>query len=247
MDRLNRLVIDSTGAVSDMCWLTTEFGTDKSPYFYKDDPNSHRHAYSAVYDLLFANLRYQPIVFGELGILDNSSMHAWRSFFPNATLYGFEYQAHLMEQAKGHRLPRTHYVAADIGDTRLFYDALNGTQKTFDVLIDDSTHLFDHQINFVKVAVDFVKPGGMVIVEDIFREWPEERFTDALRAELPYFSSGTFIETNHAQRYSEGTQEPWYNNDKLLVLHRNTLTRELSHPKRDHNLQQLRQQTGSTR
>ncbi|AMB47850.1 hypothetical protein Y590_23100 [Methylobacterium sp. AMS5] len=174
-------------------------------------------------------------------------MHAWRSYFPNATLYGFEYQDHLIEQARSQRLPRTHYVKADIGNADLFYESLNGTQQTFDILIDDSTHLFPHQINFVNVAVDFVKPGGMVIVEDIFRDWPEERFTEALRPVLPYFSSGAFIETNHAQRYSEGTQEPWYNNDKLLVLHRNTLTRTLTHPSRDQNLAQLRQQTGSTR
>jgi hypothetical protein len=247
MDRLNRLVIDSTGVVSDMCWFTTEFGTDKSPYFYKDDPNSHRHAYSAVYDLIFANLRFQPIIFGELGILDNSSMHAWRSYFPNATLYGFEYFAERIDAARTHALPRTHYVPADIGDTRLFFEAVNSTEQTFDVLIDDSTHLFEHQINFINVAVDFVKPGGMVIVEDIFRDWPEQRFTDALRPILQYFSSGTFIETNHEQRYSEGTQEPWYNNDKLLVLHRNQVARPLYHPHRDRNLMQLRQQTGSVR
>jgi hypothetical protein len=217
MDRINRLVVDSTGATTGLCTLGAEFVTDKSPY----NPGQHRHPYTAVYDLLFAAKRFEPLLFGEIGIAYNASMKMWRSYFPNATLYGYEFDPELLAQGIQDGLRDTHYLPINIADPMSIAEALAQPGKPFDVLIDDSTHLFDHQINFVKAGLRFVRSGGIMVIEDIFRPWDENRFTEALRSYFEYFSSGTFIETNHEKRRSLGDQEPWFDNDKLLVLFRN--------------------------
>lgn len=239
MDRINRIAVDTTHAITDLCVLATEFPTDKSAFHVQPGHTPHRHPYTAVYDMLFATRRYDPLVFGELGVLDNMSMHVWRGYFPNATLYGFDAFPDKIEAARQAALPRTHYALADVGNRRSLFDAFNDTGRAFDVLIDDSTHLFDHQILFIGVALEFVRPGGMVIVEDVFRGWDETRYCAALQPVYPYFSSGTFIETNHAQAYSAGNVEPYYNNDKLLVLVRNETPVARAHPTAAQNRQRL--------
>ena len=218
MARFNSLVIDSTASLSDLCRLGAQFGTDKSPY----SANAyHRHPYSAIYDLLFSGMRNKPINFGELGILDNASMKMWRSYFPSADLYGFEYFEEKIAQARKDSLEKTIYISTDVSSLASLQRAFASTSTWFDVLIDDSTHLFEHQILFAHAAVDFVKPGGLIIIEDIFRGWDEERYSDALLEIGPYIDWASFIDARHDKAYSEGTVEPYFDNDKMLVLRRN--------------------------
>lgn len=225
MNRLNHIVLDSSRSVTDLCVLGAKYPTDKSPY----NPGKHRHPYTAVYDLLFAAKRFESLVFGEIGIAYNASMQMWRSYFPNATLYGFEFNAELIEVAKSNLLARTHYSHIDVSQPLSIFNALNDTGKSFDIIIDDSTHLFEHQTSIVPIALEFVKPGGIIVIEDIFRPWSESRFDEALSPYYRFFSSGLFIETNHINRSSTGDREPYYDNDKLLVLFRNQEAAPLRH------------------
>ena len=88
----------------------------------------------------------------------------------------------------------------------------------FDIIIEDSTHEFNDQIRFANIAYKHIKPGGFLIIEDIFREESEQRYVDALADISKYFSSMTFIVTEHKNKHSPG-----WNNDKLLVLNRNNV------------------------
>jgi hypothetical protein len=58
-----------------------------------------------------------------------------------------------------------------------------------------------------------LKPGGILIIEDIFRDTPEERYAMELQDILDKISFICFYTTEHANRYSPG-----WNNDKLLYL-----------------------------
>ena len=97
MYKINSITIDSTNSVTDLCLLGVKYPTDKSPY--NTEGNLHKHAYTAIYNLLFSNIRYKDIKLGELGILDNNSMLSWREFFPNAKLYGFEWFDERLDKA----------------------------------------------------------------------------------------------------------------------------------------------------
>jgi hypothetical protein len=212
--RIEKLVVDSTESTTDLCRLGVKHPTDKSPYNESD--SLHKHPYTAVYNLLFSYMRYNPIVLGEIGILDNMSMKCWREYFPNATLYGYEYSEMRLEKALSDKLPNAVYSKMDVKDVESIQEGLQSTM--FDIIIEDSTHEFNDQIRFANIAYKHIKPGGFLIIEDVFREESEQRYVEALRETSKYYSSMTFIVTEHKNKHSPG-----WNNDKLLVLNRNNV------------------------
>ena len=212
--RIEKLVVDSTESVTDLCRLGVKHPTDKSPYNESD--SLHKHPYTAVYNLLFSYMRYNPIVVGEIGILDNMSMLCWREYFPNATLYGYEYSEMRLQKALSDKLSNAVYSKMDVKDVESIQEGLQSTM--FDIIIEDSTHEFNDQIRFANIAYKHIKPGGFLIIEDIFRSESEQRYVDALAGISKYFSSMTFIVTEHKNKHSPG-----WDNDKLLVLNRNNV------------------------
>jgi hypothetical protein len=194
--------------------LGVKYPTDKSPY--NTDKNLHKHAYTAIYSLLFSNIRYNNIRVGEVGILDNNSMFSWREFFPNATLYGFEWFDSRLDKAISDNIPNCTYSKMNVTDPKSIEKGLTDAGSNFDILMDDSTHVFEDQIKFINVAYKHLKPGGFLIVEDIFIDANEEDYSKAISHLSDYFSSATFIFANHDLKHSPG-----WNNDKLLLLHRN--------------------------
>jgi trans-aconitate methyltransferase len=209
--QVESITIDTTHARSPLCELASPLPTDKSPYH--NFAFHHRHAYTAVYDLLFSTLRHQPIHIAELGILCNASMKLWRQYFPNATLHGFDNDQGHITQALSDNLPNTHYSQINVKDPHSITQALKDHQ--FDILIDDTTHEFADQINIIKHAHANVKPHGLLIIEDIFRAEIEGRYINVLQAMGldQHFHTAKFITTNHELDKTEGM-----NNSKLLVL-----------------------------
>jgi SAM-dependent methyltransferase len=211
--KVNKLVIDSTHAKTDLCELGMKYPTDKSPY---NTSTWHKHPYTAIYNLLFAPLRYKYINFGEIGILENQSMLCWREYFPNAKLFGYDFDKDRLEKGLTDALSNTVYNFIDITDDEsIKYNFSN--PYFFDIIVEDSNHLFEDQIRFINIAYKAVKPGGIIIIEDLFHKDDEQRYIDAISDEAKeYFSDITFISAEHELKYS-----PEWDNDKLMVLHRN--------------------------
>ena len=101
----------------------------------------------------------------------------------------------------------------DVGEEESIRRGLEATGGNLDVILDDSSHGLDDQIRIIKQAIPFLKPGGLIIIEDIFRDAPEERYENALADVLDNCSMSMFVVTEHERRYSPG-----WNNDKLLFL-----------------------------
>jgi predicted O-methyltransferase YrrM len=83
----------------------------------------------------------------------------------------------------------------------------------FDVILDDASHNPEHQVEVIRTALPFLNPGGLLIIEDIFRERSIALYEQALRDVQPLVRFHTFIVCDHALRYSPG-----WNNDKLLIF-----------------------------
>lgn len=212
--QINSITIDSTNSRTDLCNLGALHPTDKSPY--NNHPELHKHAYTSIYNLLFSHIRYNNIKLGEAGILDNMSMLSWRSYFPNAKLYGYEWFDSRLGKALADGIPNSVYMKMNVEDVNSIEECLRLSGSEFDILMDDSTHVFKDQINFINVAYKHLKPGGFLIIEDIFISESEKRYAENIAHLEEYFSSTTFIFANHALKHSPG-----WNNDKLLVLNRN--------------------------
>jgi hypothetical protein len=215
MYKIDTLYIESTQAKSELCLLGGKYGTDKSP-FNSSYPSNHRHPYTAIYNTLFANLKYAKITLGEIGILNNASMKCWREFFPNAKLIGYEYNLDYLEQAIQDKLKETSYSFMDVSNINSIQTGLQAAGELFDILIDDSTHNLPHQINVINTAYKFLKPGGILIIEDVLLEENHINYENQIEQIAKYFSHSTFIVADHANKLS-------WNNDKLLILFRNNV------------------------
>ena len=210
--------IDMTNVQTDMCLLGAVLGADKSPY----NQVNHRHPYTGFYSSLFAQYRSRPCKFAEIGIAGGRSAHLWNGYFKHqdARIWMFDRDEEFIRLAKeelasfpgGHRFTFDKMdVSVDGAVSKVFAD----TKEWFDVIIDDSSHEFDHQIRICKEALPHIRQGGLLIIEDVFRETSEKKYFDALSAAgvLSQTDFAYFVTCDHANRWSPG-----WNNDKLLVL-----------------------------
>lgn len=216
--KFNKVVFDSSDSITEFCNLGALYPTDKSPYNRGrglDGVAYDKHSYTALYDFIFSPLKYKNINIGELGIDRNNSMIAWRKYFPNATLYGWDLTEDSIQNALKDELENTHYDFMDVRDEQSIIDGLSKPGVKYDILIDDSTHTYEDYIRIVNVAHKFMNIGGILIVEDIRKHILEEDFLRDLPNVRKYFNSITFVETYHKLQGAN------HNNDKLLFLIRN--------------------------
>lgn len=209
---MNSITIDSSRCRTALCKICAETGTDKSPYTLQ----GHRHPYTAPYSLFLEPLRQKPIVFGEIGVAFGASIVAWRRFFSQATIVGFDRDESFLQRVEAFALPNVLVRGMDASEEVSIQKALAPvTQEIglFDVLIDDASHDPAHQCAVIRSALPFLKQGGLLIVEDIFREGSETPYEEALQAVKDQVGFHTFLICDHSLRYSPG-----WNNDKILVI-----------------------------
>jgi glycosyltransferase involved in cell wall biosynthesis len=209
--------IDSTGNITTLCKIAMSFNSDKCPYS-TNTTSGHKHPYTPVYDELFSSLRDDEINIAEIGIEKNDSINIWRRYFPLAKIYGFEYNEDYIDNAKSQNLTDVYYETINIQDQSSIQSTLKKVGIKYDIIIDDSTHVFEDQIRFVKNSIEYLKENGILVIEDIFRNRSEENYQKELADVEKYFSQITFITTEHENRYSPGCD-----NDKLLVFIRNNV------------------------
>jgi len=194
-----------------LCQLATAHMTDKTPYGIV----FHRHPYTPMYDMLLRPFQLQPsLVFGEVGVLNGASIHMWRSYFPNASIHAFDISIESLIKVKDISGVTTHLV--DKNTIHSIVPCLaEATSKgaLFDVLLEDASHMLDHQLHFLKDAIQFVRPGGLLIIEDIFRAIPSTRFQEALDCVRTKVHNAVLFKPEHTYRHSPG-----WENDRVLVV-----------------------------
>lgn len=188
-------------------------GTDKSPY---TEGGGHRHPYTAPYSLLLEPLRKKPIKFAEIGVYLGASLRAWRMFFPRARLYGYDSDVKFLHYISQFNLHDTFLGQMDGSNA----DSINKCLKEatadgelLDVILEDAAHDPQHQVVVIREGMKYLKQGGFLIIEDVFRDRTEEPYQKIVEEMKDLIGFHTFIVCDHEQRYSPG-----WNNDKLLVL-----------------------------
>jgi hypothetical protein len=130
-----------------------KFATDKS---------SQVHDYLSFYEPFLGALRQHPIRLLEIGVMFGSSLRMWQEYFPNALIVG----------ADVHPGVKVH------GDSRIMTEIVDQSNVEalvrlalrygpFDVIVEDGSHRWEHQITSLKTLFPFVKNGGYYIAEDL--------------------------------------------------------------------------------
>jgi hypothetical protein len=163
---------------------------------------------------LFKNRRNENLKIAELGILEGGSLLMWKEYFPNAEIYGFEYNNNLINNFK-QKFNNDRVTLSNIDVTKKdsIITAFSKLNILFDIIIEDTTHKFEDQIKVIENTYQYLKPGGILIIEDIFKSYNENAYIHRLTPILKEFQDYYFIELDHNNRNSTG-----WNNDKLFVL-----------------------------
>lgn len=95
-----------------------------------------------------------------------ASLYSWEQYLPSANIYGADVDKRILFNSG--RI-RTTYV--DQMKAHTFEDMqLSFGNKQYDLFIDDGLHAFAANFNTLVFALNKVKPGGWIVIEDIGKE-----------------------------------------------------------------------------
>ena len=201
------IIFDSTNTATDLCRLAAKYSSDKSPFTTDSPCSGHRKGYTAFYETLLAPLRHKAIDLCEIGIEQGGSLMTFSEYFPYARLFGMELLDHKIDHCMSLNIPRATVLKTDVSDITRLNSAFVNTGKMFDVIIDDSTHEKEHQINIIEVASKYLKPGGILIIEDLYRIDAENVFDSVDKSQFSYH---TFVICHHENRHCWDNDKIWY-------------------------------------
>jgi SAM-dependent methyltransferase len=123
------------------------------------------HSYAPGYYVDAFSDRYAPINILEIGIYNGESMRIWDDWFVNGNIYGLDNDCSSLGRAAERNLSnRVHLFC---GDAYSEETVNTFTDNFFDFVIDDGSHVPQHQKDFVNLWLPKVKSGGKLIIEDI--------------------------------------------------------------------------------
>ena len=157
------------------------------------------HSYLEIYDLLFAKFAQEKVRLLEIGVLNGGSLPMFQEFFQiGSEIHGIENQT----------------VNAALNGVAVFFgnaytDGMLSVLGEYDIIIDDGSHNVQDVEFFVTWYLDKVKPGGLLIVEDIQPEVNQENLLKLVPEE--YRKSSFFVDC----KQSKGRYD-----DMLFVVHK---------------------------
>lgn len=133
--------------------LGQKHGTDKA---------SGGHNYLVEYEPLLEQYRAKPdLLVLEIGVREGASVRLWHDYFPTAKIVGVD----ILEQCATHAADR---IGIEIGDQSdgEFLQRLTERYEP-DIIFDDGSHFWTHQIDTFRILFPAMKPGGTYVCEDI--------------------------------------------------------------------------------
>lgn len=135
---------------------------EESGINFKGTDKEYTHGYvTEFYNEAFKPFKDLPINFLEIGIASGASLRLWREYFTQAEIYAVDPLNRLNPVVEPY-LPRLN-VYFENGYSHEFLNKI----PNMDIIIDDGPHTFESQLNCIKMYVNKLNPGGLLIIEDI--------------------------------------------------------------------------------
>lgn len=131
------------------------------------------HRYTAFYERIFSRLSEVQNVL-EFGVLHGDSIRWLRQRFPAATIVG----ADILPVHPGWpRDDRIIYRQVDQADRKAISGMLEELGTTFDLIIEDGSHIPEHQASCLILGFPRLRSGGVYMLEDIHTSHPQHSFS----------------------------------------------------------------------
>lgn len=121
------------------------------------------HNYIYMYEWLFKDYREPAEKVVEIGICRGASLRLWDAYFIKAHIYGLDVRLHEKTLVKG---PKTTTHRVDQSN-RKELEAFAEEHGPFDIIIDDGSHMWDHQILSFESLWPYMVESGLYVIEDI--------------------------------------------------------------------------------
>lgn len=154
----------------DLAQIINKYGSDK-------DING----YTPLYHTLFNKIRNQPIDLLEIGIgtmipnvsssmvgyglgdyKPGASLRAWRDYFKRGNIVGFDIQPDTQFSEE-----RIRTFICNSTDNTSVNNIMPELNTKFDIIIDDGSHYFQHQLDTLNNMFPYLKDNGIYVIEDI--------------------------------------------------------------------------------
>jgi hypothetical protein len=139
-----------------------KYNTDKTTHIYRGV------SYLDLYDKHFFNMRHKVKRFVEIGVLNGSSLLMWRDYFPNAEIIGIDINPACIQY-------ESERIKIFIGDQNNdeFLKMLVENLGDIDILLDDGSHITNHQIKTFNYLYPKITNEGFYMIEDLRNSYEE--------------------------------------------------------------------------
>jgi hypothetical protein len=163
--------------LNELTRLADKYRSDKGTCF-------SAHLYTRVYERYFRSIKNDTISILEIGLLRTEedkrrplsavegatsgaasrapSLEMWRSYFPNATLYGFD-----IDDFSRVNISRCKIIRGDMSSRDDLSRLSRQLDAPLDVIIEDGSHASHHQQIALGTLFPHVRSGGLYIIEDL--------------------------------------------------------------------------------
>ena len=121
----------------------------------------HHHGYHRIYPWFLKHFKDKEVRLLEVGIHETESMRLWRGYFSKLIVHGLDIDEKTFDDpnVELHRVDQSKE-----GELKAFIKSVG---SSFDIIIDDGSHVPAHQILTLNHLWTLLSPGGIYIVEDI--------------------------------------------------------------------------------
>lgn len=165
------------------------------------------HGYIPFYESFFGQRQFEAIA--EFGLFKGDSIRWLLQRFPRSQIHGADI---LPLQDNWPVDPRFHFRQLDQSNRAQIREFLS--QRVFDLIIEDGSHVPEHQVNCLVESMRLLKSGGIYILEDIQTSLPHHPmharkgwFGRPQKVELPGNALSVLLALDHFHRIGKAVDQ----------------------------------------
>lgn len=124
-----------------------------------------KHNYTPVYYEMFKDRRNEVKKVLEIGVAEGAGLRMFREFFPNALIYGIDNQDNRIFEEPGIKVFKADQSSKD--QLLEVWDEIVPGPNDVDLIIDDGSHISDHQFITAMTLVPIMDTQCIYIIEDV--------------------------------------------------------------------------------
>ena len=176
--------------------------------------------YCDIYEKYFNEIKHKVTKFIEIGVKDGASLRMWKEYFPNAMIYGVD----IDPRCKMYEEDRIKIFIGNQKD-RTFLEQIKATIGEYDILLDDGSHITEHQIITFDILYENCKKNGFYIIEDLRCSYDDAVKCDVRKIwpGMKYNDKNDSLK-NYRKRFIEFYEEKikkldFHKSDKMFSIH----------------------------